>query len=172
MKGNSVTPPLPLLSCRACPPANNPMTLIHSPATDLTCVVCDHSRAHTLDDDSLTLETRNSKHPLARRTRATSDGIRFTRVGGARLNRRAVPRGGRLPLRAGGEAGSFSAPCGSGRRGKSANVDSTPHGLKRQPASPQSPQPTESAGHRPQQRPAATLPLCFRATRRSAPKSR
>ena len=124
---------------------------IANPSDDLEFnVVCDHSRAHTLDDDSLTLETRNSKHPLARRTRATSDGIRFTRVGGARLNRRAVPRGGRLPLRAGGEAGSFSAPCGSGRRGKSANVDSTPRGLKRQPASPQSPQPTESDGHRPQ----------------------
>ena len=30
---------------------------------DVTCVVCDHSRAHTLDDDSLTLET--SSDPLA-----------------------------------------------------------------------------------------------------------
>ena len=29
----------------------------------VTCVVCDHSRAHTLDDDSLTLET--SSDPLA-----------------------------------------------------------------------------------------------------------
>ena len=136
-----------------------------------TRVVCDHSRAHTLDDDSLTLETRNSKHPLARRTRATSDGIRFTRMGGARLNRRAAPRGGRLPLRAGGEAGSFSAPCGSGRRGKSANVD---HPSKAsngsQPAhSPHSPLSQMATGHNDS---AATLPLCFEATQRSTPESR
>ncbi len=32
----------------------------------VTCVVCDHSRAHTLDDDSLTLETNSDPLPDAR----------------------------------------------------------------------------------------------------------
>ena len=87
----------------------------------------------------------------------------------ARLNRRAAPHQGKMPLRRGdGFLGTVWE-----RSARQKCQPTTPWCLQRlRPASPQSPQPTESAGHRPQQRPAATLPLCFRATRRSTPESR
>ena len=88
--------------------------------TPLTCVVTQISVAHSLTVTLCTLDQRRS-HSLVARAQPVM-GLVYS-GGSARLNTRAAAKCRYNPA---AQPRSFSAPCGSGGRGKSANRR-TPH---------------------------------------------